>query len=238
MGSPSTATRARRPAEFADHDRGHQWDSHDHGCGQLLHRPAGDDGPCVNDFNFAQDIQVISGPQAGNFTFELQRPSVGGAVRLSAYESSGLSFGQLTQTFTLTTVGSADGAAVRLRDGRLAGRDTVPLTSATPASWFQVLPNTVYDSTVGYGWTAPVSGAYRPTTPATNAMRTDLNFGTTGTFQIAVEDRKTYNVRIYMADSGYNHDQDVGHRRNHGNNNSHRPTTSPAITFPRAAWER
>ena len=75
----------------------------------------------------------------------------------------------------------------------------------TARDFLQVIPQTIYNATRGYGWTSRVAGANRKDTvnPGSDgALRTDLNYARDATFKVDLP-TGTYNVRIYHSNPMY-----------------------------------
>jgi len=131
----------------------------------------------------------------GNFTFSVTRPAtltVNAASEdwtIVVEESSGLSRGTAIQPY------EAPSQAAPLRF------DFGATTSPVQTDFLQVVPQTIYNATRGYGWATRVAAGDRRD-PTTSALRTDFNSGRNATFKVDVPDG-TYNVRLYHSNPLY-----------------------------------
>ena len=146
----------------------------------------------------ADNNNPITGQQAvveanNTFQFKVRRLTLANTAPVfTATEIMGLAKG--TQTMSAYTV-----AKVRQYDFISAGAPITPLTIGA-------LPNAVFGST-GYGWTTTPLAYDRG--PSANAGTTTESFhyaSFSDNFQIQVVSGATYQVRVYLGDSQYKHD--------------------------------
>ena len=67
--------------------------------------------------------------------------------------------------------------------------------------FLEVIPQTTYNATRGYGWTSRVAGAWRKSSGMSD-LRTDLNYAKDATFKVDLPDGD-YSVRIYHSNPKY-----------------------------------
>jgi len=174
--------------------------------------PAGVDGVLDPDGDLAAFGGQVQADEYGDFRFWVQRPaklynpSGSPATEnwtITVEESSGLSRGQATQPYTEPAT-----AAFALRFD--FGTSGSPLqTYGEPAkSFLQVIPQTIYNATRGYGWVASrVAGSDRQdnyttipygagTHDTASNLRRDFNSGSNANFRVDLPNG-TYNIRLY-----------------------------------------
>ncbi|MCL4200863.1 MAG: autotransporter-associated beta strand repeat-containing protein [Pirellulaceae bacterium] len=142
-------------------------------------------------------VQVIA-DGSGNFTFDVRRPwGVGsttgsGTATLTALEIGGASYGMGTQGYVLPADRRFD-----------FGTGTSPIAAGFWGVTGTDLWNTP-DLNLGYGWESMAGAADRG---SPTDLRRDLHFGNDNTFRIAVAENTVYNLRIYIGDRKFAHDQ-------------------------------
>ena len=131
---------------------------------------------------------------------------------ITAEESSGLSRGLAIQPYKAPTVDTAAENALRFD----FGTTTSPVQkygTSPEKSFLQVVPQTLYSATRGYGWMNRVAGADRRdnyttypgpslTHDTASALRTDFNSGSKATFKADLP-TGAYSVRIYHSNPLY-----------------------------------
>jgi len=145
----------------------------------------------------------VTANEYGVFTFSVLRPETLTNTTASpenwtilVEEPSGLSRGTVTQPY------EAPSTAAPLRfDFGIYG-------SPVQAGFLQVIPQTTYNPTRGYGWTSRVAGVDRQDTinaGTSGALRTDLNYAKDATFKVDLPNgpNDTYSVRIYHSNPMY-----------------------------------
>jgi hypothetical protein len=114
---------------------------------------------------------------------------------ITAREVTGASFAVRMQDYT---AGASATPSIARFDFNGAGNDT-------RSGWTGVRGNTVYTSTLGYGWVAPVSEFERSiaSTPAVPSLFRDGAWAAsgTGTFRISTVAGQSYQVNVYIGDS-------------------------------------
>jgi len=178
--------------------------------------PAGVAGVLDPDGDLTAFGGQIQADANGDFRFWVQRPaklynpsSGSEDWTITVEESSGLSRGQATQPYTEPAT-----AAFALRFD--FGTSGSPLqTYGEPAkSFLQVIPQTIYNATRGYGWVASrVAGSDRQdnyttipygagTHDTASNLRRDFNSGSNANFRVDLPDG-TYNIRLYHSNPLY-----------------------------------
>ncbi len=142
----------------------------------------------------------VTADGSGSFQFSVLRPATLADTSLTtenwtitAQESSGLSRATVTQPYE-----APDDAAPLRFDFGIYG-------SPVQTDFLQVIPQTTYNATRGYGWTSRVAGAWRKDTvnAATSSnLRTDLAYARDATFKVDLPDGP-YSVRVYHSNPMY-----------------------------------
>ena len=141
---------------------------------------------------------------AGTFTFSIQRPAAltntpatAENWTILAEESSGLSRGTAIQEYV-----APNAQALRFDFGIYGSPVQTYVANTVTKPFLEVIPQMLYNSTRGYGWSTRVAGAWRKD-PTMSSLRTDLNYARDATFRVDLPSSGTYSVRVYHTNPRY-----------------------------------
>ena len=164
----------------------------------------------------------IQADENGDFEFWVQRPAklyapagepLTEGWTVTVEESAGVSRGVETQPYKAPEGGDEDAFALRFDFGATTSPVQKYPDPAFDKSFLQVVPQTIYNATRGYGWRTRVAAGDRRdnydtveydevTHNTASALRTDFNSGRNATFRVDLPDGE-YSVRLYHSNPLY-----------------------------------
>ncbi len=131
-------------------------------------------------------VQFVAG--ATTATFMIQRPATAGTATIAVEHITGNGRGATTQGYQIATSRRFDFGTA---------------SSPVAAGFTGVTPDSLFNTTTGYGWTTLSPNAYdraAATGKTTTALYRDGIHGQDNTFKVAVDDLTAYSVRVYFGD--------------------------------------